>query len=248
MLREQPALEKLGAHHLHQIGSVRIRGRLGVKQAQEHVSLGIAEAEAAARREYLRKAVGIHRVPRSVIILYGPQRLSAVAQLLIGVVLKDDDVVFAPELSQPFAPVRRQRLAGGILERGDDVNELGVQLLYLALHILHDHALIVALHRHASGLEHLEYLHAVDESRRLDKYHVAGVDIQLAHEVHRFQAAVDDGDLVRRGVQPFRLQQHVHHGLPQVGHAGYGAILQRFHAAPVARQHLVADLAQLLHG
>ena len=61
--------------------------------------------------------LGVHREHRR-------QRLPAEAQLDVRVVLEDQEVVLGGQREQRLALGQRERVAGGVLEVGDDVGEL----------------------------------------------------------------------------------------------------------------------------
>ena len=76
-----------------------------------------ARADGLGERRGVDDALGVHREHRR-------HRLAAEAQRHVGVVLEDREVVLGGQLQQRLALGQRQRVAGRVLEVGDDVREL----------------------------------------------------------------------------------------------------------------------------
>ena len=87
---------------------MRIRGRFGIDHFFNDAMIGIDIAETASRRENLREAVGKNGMTGFVVCLDRLQVLTAVAQIAIGVIFEDQDVVFASERGERFPTVGRE--------------------------------------------------------------------------------------------------------------------------------------------
>ena len=181
------------------------------------------------------------------------QLFAAVAQIPVRVVLQDEHVVLAAQFSQPLPPFSRQRLARRVVEGRNDIDHLGMVFLHLPLCVVGHDAVFVRFHGDAMSLKHFKNLDAVDKGRRFDEDDVARIDDDLTEKVHRFQAAVDDHDVVRFGMDALRFQEDTGHDVAQILQADGIVVLQRFQTALVPRQHVVCNFphdidGQGLHG
>ncbi|MPM10614.1 hypothetical protein SDC9_56946 [bioreactor metagenome] len=246
--RVVPPLEELGADDLGQHGRVGVGGRLGVEELCRDFLRREDVAQPAAGGEDLGEAVGEDGVPRGVEGLDGGQVRAAVADVPVGVVLEDDGVVPAAEFGHFLSPFEGEGAAGGILEGGDDVDHLRPVLPDLGLQILGDHAVLVHGDADAPGLEHLEDLHAVDEGGRLHQNDVAGVDEELAEEVHTLQAAAGDDNSAGVGLHALGGEEFAHHDFTEVRQAHDAAVLEGLHSPAVPGDHLVRYLPDDVDG
>ncbi len=126
------ALDRAGGAELvddrlrdHARRDVRVGRELGDLCDQLGRADEVADADAGANglreRGGVDDALGVHREHRR-------QRLAAEAQRDVGVVLEHEEVVLGGEAEQRLALGQRQRVAGGVLEVGDDVGELRARL------------------------------------------------------------------------------------------------------------------------
>ena len=121
-----------------------------------------------------------------------------------------------------------------------------MELPDLLFHVLRHNAMLIGQAADAPGLKHFKDLHAVDKRGRFAEDHIAGIDEDLAEQIHCLEAAVHDQDIVGGGGNTFGRQQFFGNGFPQLLHALDGTVLQCFHTACLSFQHLVGDRAHLL--
>ena len=186
------------------------------------------------------EALGIHALEGGLI-------LALEAQLTIGVILNGGDAVLVDDLHEFLPPLQGPGAAAGVLEIGDDVDELhvlggGQDLVQL----LHDHAVLVGGDLHKLGLIGVEGVDGAQVGGAFHNNDVAGVDEQLCHIVQALLAAGGENDVVGGGVDGV-LGFHAFHDLfPQGQVALGGAILQG--GAALLIHNRVGSGLDVLHG
>ena len=166
-------------------------------------------AEADPGGEDLREGAEVDDEVAAVELVERRQRLAAVAQQPVGVVLDDEQLVQAGQLDQPPPPLERQRHPGRVLEARHRVDELRP----LARRPASSASSCFEQRRSASrprristwmhvGLVAAEDRHRAGVGRRLADHHVAGVDQRLADQVDRLLAAGGDDHVVGVGQHP----------------------------------------------
>src|SRR5690554_5940437 len=133
--------------------------------------------------------------------------LSTVSYVPVGVILKDYDIILASQLCNPFSSFKVQGSTSWVLEGWNHVDHLWIMDPYLLFKILNIHAVIIHLHGHALGLEHVKYLHTVYKGWRLHKNHITWIDVKLAHKVHGLKTACQYHNIVRVGIHTLGTKQ-----------------------------------------
>ena len=195
---------------------MHIGGLLGDGQRHGQRLVKNEEAEAECRGHDLGEAAGIQDAALGVHRLDGRDILAGEAQLAVGIVLEDGDVVLAGKLIDLFALFERGRDAGGVLEGRNGIEQLCVRVrLQRGLERVDVHA--VLLHRHADELRAVgtEGIQTADKCRVLGQDDVALVDEHLGREVGALLTAGDDEQLVFLEIKALRACKVFLHGIAQ---------------------------------
>lgn len=219
------------------LGAVHVGGLLAHHQlAQQNVVLANHGGHAQAGGDDLGEGVAVEHIALLVEALDGRQRLSAVAQVAIGVVLDEGHLVFVDQLGDAPAPLQGQGAAGGVLEGGDEVDQLGAVGADLLLQAFGDGAVLVGFHGGKAGAIGPKGLQGAQEGGVFHQHGVALVEQGLADQVQALLGAGHGQDVGRVGLDAV-VAEELRRGLAQ-GRVALGlAILQEVDA--VFRQRLL---------
>ena len=195
---------------------------------------GVDPAHAEAGGEDLGEGA---EVDDQILFVHAAQRgqeLALEAQVAVGVVLDRGDLILVDDLHELLAALKRHRAAGGILEVGDDVDELDVfGRGKHAVQLFHDHAVLVGGHLDKVGLILLEGVDRAEIGGAFQHDDVAGVEKQLADEVETLLAAGRQDQMIGVGDDVVLRGQTVGDLIAQMLGAFGHAVLQRGGAALV---------------
>jgi hypothetical protein len=124
------------------------------------------------------------------------QRLAAVAQLAVRVVLQQPEAAGPRERDQRLAPLARQRAARRVLERRDRVEQPRAVPRRERVGGVRIQAVVVARHRHHRGAGELERLQRRKVRRLLDEHGVARLEQHGRDQRQRLLRAAGDQQLV----------------------------------------------------
>ena len=201
MLVDVEHVHILGDGHHVDRGGLQHRGLRDVVDLFHDLLVGDDPAHAEARGEDLGEgaevddqALGVHALERG-------QILALEAQVAVGVVLDGGHAVLVDDLHELLAALQRPGAAGGVLEVGDDIDELDVRRGREDLvQLFHDHAVLIGGDGDEVGLILLEGVDRAEIARALEHDVVARVEEELAQEVQALLAAGGDEDVAGIGV------------------------------------------------
>ena len=158
-------------------------------------------AEAVAGGEDLREGAEEYDKTLGVHALECGQVLALEAELAVGVIFNNGNLVLVYDLHELLAALQRPGAAGGVLEVGDDVDHLdvlgGCKNL---LELFHDHAVAVGGDSNEVGLAGLECVECAEVGRALDDDDVALVAEHACRVVQTLLRAGGNEDVVRAGL------------------------------------------------
>ena len=172
-------------------------------------------------------------------------RLALVAQLGVRVVLEHRHLEAARQRQQLLAALEREHGAGGVLEGGQGVDELGPEPRQRALEHVGAHAVLVGGHADEARPRAAEGLQRADEGRLLDDDGVARVEEDARREVEALLRAGQHHHLGGRAAHAAR-RHHLRQRLAQRRESLGGAV-QQGGGADVG-EDLGEQLAQLVEG
>ena len=192
VLRHVPEADLLG-----QGGGVHVLGLLGHHHPLHEAAFRHQEANPQGGGHGLGKAAGEDHPAVGVHALEGRQKGALIPELAVGVVLQDHQIVPLGKGVDLFPLFQRCGEARGILEVGDDIDELclGVRL-DLLLQIRHVHPVRLHLHPHQLGPIGAEGIEHAHEGKLLTEDRIPLVEQHLAGQVRRLLAAGDGDELV----------------------------------------------------
>src|SRR4051794_10136130 len=169
-------------------------------------------------------------MPAAVERQHRRELLALEAKLDVGVVLEDHEVVLLRELDQPPPLVERERVAGRVLERGDDVSQRRAGARFERGSQSRDvDAVVLERDRKDLRAAVAQRKERAVVGRRLDHDEVAGLDEMLEQERIGLHRAVGHDHLLRRKlvlVGDPRAQGRVSDGRP-IGTGAGGVVLER---------------------
>ena len=171
------------------------------------------------QRRQAQRAVGGERAEAR-------QRLAAVAELAVRVVLEQPEPAALGDRGQRDAPLQRQRASGRVVERRDRVEHPRAVARRRGSDRVGVEAVVVARDRHHARARERERLQRGEVRRLLDEHDVARLDQHGRGERQRLLRAAADQHLVRPGRQPARGQPRRDRGA-QARVALGGRVLQR---------------------
>ena len=127
------SLHPLGDYHLHQLGRVNIARLLADGHLRDYRRGSDREADTDAGRKNLRERAGINDDSVLVEALYIRNIFARNAQIAVGVVLKNHNIVRFRELIELAALLERHRNARGILEVRNSIYHFCVRVLVKSL-------------------------------------------------------------------------------------------------------------------
>ena len=159
-------------------------------------------ADPQARRRDLRQ----RREREHAVVERGErrQRLAAVAQLAVRVVLEQPEAAGAGERDERLAALERERAAGRVLERRDRVEQPGAVLGGERGRRLGIEPVVVAGHGDDGRARELECLQRREVRRLLHEHRVAGLEQHGGDQRERLLGAARDQQLVGVRRQPAR--------------------------------------------
>ena len=185
------------------------RAQVGGLLAQVHLAQHRGRrrhpAHAQAGRQDLGEGREVDHPPRAGVELpEAGQRIALEADLPVGVVLHDQQLVAMRDLDQALAALERHRHAAGVVEVGDGVEQLGGTALggqpgERLLHEIHPQPVLVHRDVLDAGLVGGEAGHGARVRRPLGENRVARVHERADGEVDRLLAAAGDHDVVHPG-------------------------------------------------
>ena len=191
-LGQNPLADPLGPH----VG-VYIAALLCHHHLADELRRTGAESQTHARAEHLAEGPGIHHRAGGVEVLDGRHRFARDAQRAVGVILQHRHAVAHRQLVDGLALCQAGGVAGGVLEVGDAVEELGLLIPEDLFQSLQIHA--VRLQRH-TGQPRAEAAHGIVGAQKgglLHRDHIALVAEQLCHELDDLLAAAGDNEIIR---------------------------------------------------
>ena len=171
------------------------------------------------QRRQAQRAVGGERAEAR-------QRLAAVAELAVRVVLEQPEPAALGDRGQRDAPLQRQRASGRVVERRDRVEHPRAVARRRRGDRVGIEAVVVARDRHHARARERERLQRREVRRLLDEHDVARLDQHGRGERERLLRAAADEHLVGLGRQPARGQPRRDRGA-QLRVALGGRVLQR---------------------
>ncbi len=118
------------------------------------------------------------------------QRIARVTQITrVRVVFGNYNAVFGSQLCNSLAPFQRKRLARGILEGRNDIQQLGMVLLHGLFQGFNNKTVFIAFNRNGLSLIQPHTLDIAEERRIFQQHNVAGIDQRLAKQIHRLCGA-----------------------------------------------------------
>ena len=206
---------------------------------------GVAHPHAGG--DDLGEGAGVDHHALGIQGLDGGHVLPGKAQIAVGVVLQDDDVVLPAQLIDFLALLQAHGDAGGVLEVGDGVQVLhvflGVQGL---LQLLGVDAVFLHGDAHQLGPVGAEGVQRADEAGGLAQDGVPLVEQSLGEEVHHLLGAAGDEDVVVLGAHMVLLGHVAHQVLAQGGVALCDAVLKGVDGGVL--QQLLGNLPHRLVG
>ena len=133
MLVNVVSLHPLGDYHLHQLGRVNIDRLLADSHLCDYSRGSDREADTDAGRENFRERAGINDDSVLVEALYIRNIFARNAQIAVGVILENHNIVCLGELIELAALLERHRNARGILEVRNSIYHFCVRVLVKSL-------------------------------------------------------------------------------------------------------------------
>ncbi|OPZ59109.1 MAG: hypothetical protein BWY87_01164 [Deltaproteobacteria bacterium ADurb.Bin510] len=155
--------------------------------------------------------------------LDGRQGFAAVAQVAVGVVFDQQDVVFLDDFGDLLAAFEREGAAGRVLEGRHQIDELEAVLADGLEQGLGNQTVVVGRHADVFGLVGVEGLQRAQVGGRFDGDLVTLADQDLAEAVQHALGAARSDDFARVGFDAF-LRQEVDQGLAE-GHEAFGQVV-----------------------
>ena len=244
-MRRQQAAAKVRIHNgLIQQRRVHIAGLLPDHALAQQRLVGRQIPNPQSRRDHLGKAAHERHPAFLIEGLDGRQRLSAVTQIPIRIILRHHHAILRRQLRNLPAPGQRQRPPGGVLEGGNHVKQLGMLGAEYFLQQIHPHARFIAGHGQKLRLIELDALHVSQERGILHHHLVPRIDQRLAKQIHGLGGTGDGQNLVRRTGEGKPLLQIGSQAFLQRRIALRGAVLQKH--LSLFQQKLPGQLRRLL--
>jgi len=172
---EDAALGNVVGDHLIEGAGVQVGALLALHEPPDDFRRRDNPPDAQARRQGFGEGAEVDRAFRRE-CGDGDDVLALETQRAVGIVLDDDEVVFACQLDQAQAAFFGEGGAGGIVEVGQHVDEAGGFLLQQFRQLVYDHAVVIEEHRQEArlvglpGLDGAEIGRALGDDRRVGVY------------------------------------------------------------------------------
>ena len=201
VLVEVEHVDELGDNELRLGGSLQRRGLREEVVLLEDLAVSADPAQTVAGRQDLgegaqedNEALGVHALERGQVLTFK-------AELAIGVILNDGDLVLIDDVHELLAALERPGAAGRVLEVGDDVDHLDV--LGRGEHFLklfHDHAVAVGGDGDKVRLAGLESVQGAEVGRALNDDDIALVAENTCRVIQTLLRARGHENVVRAGL------------------------------------------------
>ena len=225
---------------LVEVGRVQIVRLLADNALAKELGLAYQEAHAQAGGDHLGKAAHQRHMTVRVKGLDGRQAFARIAQGVIGVILRHQDIILRGQRGNALAALQRHGHARGVLEGGNGIQHARPMAANGLLQRVYTQSILVAVHRDDAQLMQMHGLRGAKEGGILGQYHIARIGISIQQQIEGLRGAGYGQDAARvGGYAEFALQiarQAFAQGGQSLGHA----VLQQ-HLA-VGSHQLAADI------
>ena len=240
-------VDPLGRLHLADGGRLQRGGLLHEVVLSQDLILSADPAQTVSGSQDLGEGAQIDHQTLGVQALQCGHILTLEAQLTVGVILDDGDLIAIDDLHELMTAIQIPGAAGGVLEIGNNVDHLhalggGQDLLQL----VHDHTAVIGGNFDELGLAGLERIDGAQVGGALQQHDVTGVQEHAGREVQTLLRTGGDEDMILVGVDIVLGQHTLGDLLAQARETLSGGILQRL--AAVLLQDGDGGLHHLLHG
>ena len=215
MAFHQAAVEELGHDGLRQGGGMGVAALLDDFQLLGDLHRGHAGAHADAGGQGLGEGVHHDDLVGLVEQLDGRDLFAAETDVAVGVVFQHDEVVLGGQLGDALTPVGGDGDAGGVLEGGDGVEHLGMQLFGLLFQLFHDEAVVVGGDGDQLYAALVQHVQGAQEGGAFHEDHVAFVQQDLAGQVDALAGTGEADDVVQGGLDALGLHDPLQIGFAQ---------------------------------
>ena len=170
----------------------------------------------------------------------GRQAFARIAQGVIGIILRHQDIILRGQLGNALAAFQRHGYTRGVLEGGDGIQHARTMAANGLLQRVHAQPLLIAVHRDDAQLMQMHGLRSAKEGGIFGQNYVARIGISVQQQVKRLGGAGYGQDAARIGGYAKFALQIACQAFAQGGQALGHAVLQQ-HLA-VGSHQLAADI------
>ena len=213
---------------LVKIGGVQVSALFNLHELSQQLVLSSDPAKTQARAEDLGEGAQEHNQALGIQGFQGRQDFALIAQLAIGVILNNGQVVLINNFHKCFTALHGPGTAGGVLEVRNYIDEFavgsGCQNL---VQLFGNQAAVIGGNFHKFRLVSVEGVQSAQVGRAFAEHNVAGVQEQLTNEVQALLGASGNQDIIRVYLSMIFISHAFRNFCAQGGTTFGGCILQQ---------------------